>query len=211
MEREAAQPAGHAAEQRGAEQQPPARQQQQRAAAEDVPKEWMREARELRLSQQLAFLPTMLRRSGAAGASPSGGPSAAGVRRVASRRAAPHRPLSPLGSNPPPREETKQAPPCACVVVAGDRPRGAQAARGGREERGWCCVASACPARARAKESKESKPAPRKEPSAAPRRRVHRGALTDLSGWGSLARQNDFGHLRAMAKLGVLSKSMPKV
>ena len=40
-----------------------------------------------------------------------------------------------------------------------------------------------------------SKPAPRKEPSAAPRvRRVHRGALTDLSGWGSLARQNDFGH-----------------
>ena len=40
-----------------------------------------------------------------------------------------------------------------------------------------------------------SKPAPRKEPSAATRaRRVHRGALTDLSGWGSLARQNDFGH-----------------
>ena len=52
-----------------------------------------------------------------------------------------------------------------------------------------------CAAKLRAKERKESKPAQRKEPSAAPRaRRVHRGALTDLSGWGSLARQNDFGH-----------------
>ena len=45
------------------------------------------------------------------------------------------------------------------------------------------------------RKSVESQPAPRKEPSAAPRaRRVQRGALTDLSGWGSLARQNDFGH-----------------
>ena len=120
MEREAAQPAGHAAEQRGAEQQPPARQQQQRAAAEDVPKEWMREARELRLSQQLAFLPTMLRRSGAAGASPSGGPSAAGVRRVASRRAAPHRPPAP-GIESPPAPGDKAGPP-VCVRGGCRRP-----------------------------------------------------------------------------------------
>ena len=51
------------------------------------------------------------------------------------------------------------------------------------------------PHKAMAKLGYEQKPAPRKEPSAAPRaRRVHRSALTDLSGCGSLARQTDFGH-----------------